>query len=441
MLNDHDIICLSSIDWDFIWQGHQEIMSTLAREGNRVLFVENTGVRTPNLRDLPRLRHRIRNWLRSTKGFRQEGENLFVYSPVILPFPYSPLARRINRWLLLQAIYRWMKATRFDRPIVWTFLPTPLTREVIKGLDPQLTIYYCIDDFASSSSQARKIIQSEQQLFREADLVFVTSEKLRQRAAEFNPRIHFFPFGVSFERFRAACESSDGVPDELRALPRPVIGYVGGLHQWVDQALVAQAAQRLPHASFVLVGPLQTDVSALARCPNVHLLGTKPHADLPRYIRMFDVGIIPYRLSNYTANVYPTKLNEYLALGIPVVTTDLPEVKRFNAEYGDVVTVVRDPEQFAEAIRESGRGSPADALRRVSVARLNSWAARIARMSDVIEETDHRPLGRIRSHVCSNGASDDDGVRSVGFQCECVFENQDRDQGASIYNHFRICCE
>ena len=95
-LTGKDILCISSIDWDFNWQGHQEIMATLAGQGNRVLFVENTGVRAPKLRDLPRLRRRLMNWLRSTKGFRQEAKNLFVYSPLILPFPYSRLSRRIR---------------------------------------------------------------------------------------------------------------------------------------------------------------------------------------------------------------------------------------------------------------------------------------------------------------------------------------------------------
>src|SRR5438128_5918826 len=86
-----DILCIWSIDWDFIWQGHQEIMATLAEAGNRVLFVENTGVRRPRFSDLPRLRHRLRNWWRGVMGFRQERERLFVYSPLVLPFPYSRL--------------------------------------------------------------------------------------------------------------------------------------------------------------------------------------------------------------------------------------------------------------------------------------------------------------------------------------------------------------
>ncbi len=382
-----DILCVSSIDWDFIWQGHQEIMATLAAQGNRVLFVENTGVRTPRLRDWPRLTHRLANWLRSTKGFRKERERLFIYSPVLLPFPYSPIARRINRWLLLRALQRWMRATAFHRPILWTFLPTPLTLELIRELDPELTVYYCIDDLASSSPAARRITRSETQLIRAADLVFVTSEKLRQRAAPLNPDVHFFPFGVDFEKFERARLDRQGAPEDLRGFGRPVVGYIGGLHRWIDQELLAETARRLPQCTFVLIGPPQADVSRLQRCPNVRLLGPRPHDALPSYAKAFDVGIVPYLLSDYTAHVYPTKLNEYLAMGLPVVATALPEIHRFNARHGQVVAVAKDAGEFAAAIQRAlTADAPGVAQRRIEVARANSWSARIAQMADLMAQ-------------------------------------------------------
>ena len=182
MLRGRDIVCISSIDWDFIWQGHQEIMATLAGQGNRVLFVENTGVRPPTFRDLSRLKHRLLNWWKSARGFREERENLFVYSPLVLPFPYSRLARVLNRVVLLRALRRWMRVMDMSRPIVWTFLPTPLTLDLVAGIDPEVTVYYCIDSFAESSYYARRIKKSERETLRRADLVFVTSSRLREHA-------------------------------------------------------------------------------------------------------------------------------------------------------------------------------------------------------------------------------------------------------------------
>ena len=388
MIQGKDLLCISSIDWDFIWQGHQEIMSALTAAGNRVLFVENTGVRAPQLKDLPRLKKRIRDWFRGTKGFRQEREHLFVYSPLILPFPYSRIARWINRFLLIRAIQRWMRAMGILRPIVWTFLPTPLVRDLIKAVEPLLTVYYCIDDLASSSPQARRITKSETQLLKEADLVFVTSEKLRQRAVQYNRHVHLFPFGVDFETFeRVRVDPDDDLPDELRSLPRPVVGYIGGIHQWIDQDLVLTVAKRMPEASFVFVGPPQTDLSRLAQAPNIHVLGAQPHTEIPRYAKGFNVAMVPYRLSAYTGHVYPTKLNEYLAMGLPVVATDLPEIRRFNTMYGNLVTIAQDPVHFAKAIEAAiTQQSPESVRERIEASRQNSWQVRIAQMSSLIEK-------------------------------------------------------
>jgi len=381
-----DVVCISSIDWDFIWQGHQEIMSRLAAAGHRVLFVENTGVRAPKVRDFGRVRQRIRNWWRGTKGFREERPNLFVYSPLVLPLPYSRLARVINRLILFSALRRWLRAIGFYRPVVWTFLPTPLAHDLIAELDPQLTIYYCIDDLASSSPGAKRIVPSEERLFQSADLVFVTSERLRVRAARFSRHVHLFPFGVNLERFEEARTHEGGVPGDMQAIARPIVGYVGGLHQWVDQDLVASVAARMPEATFAMVGPAQTDVSLLEGCANVRLFGQRPHAELPKYVKRFDVGIVPYRDTEYTANVYPTKLNEYLAMGLPVVATDLPEIRRFNASHGGVVQIASDADGFAAAIRSAlGNHPPGEIARRLQVAHENSWASRVAAMTGLID--------------------------------------------------------
>ncbi len=387
MAERRDVLCISSIDWDFIWQGHQEIMSSLAGAGHRVLFLENTGVRAPRLRDLPRLRQRLRNWARGTGGFREERPNLFVFSPIVLPLPYSRIAGWINRLFLVHSIRRWMRAVGFSRPVIWTFLPTPLAHALVDHLDPALTIYYCIDDLASSSPDARRITASEEAMFRRADLVFVTSEKLRARAAQHSSTVHLFPFGVRFDAFDQTRRARGETPADLAPLSRPIAGYVGGLHQWVDQDLIVEVARRLPEFAFAFVGPAQCDLSRLEACPNVRLLGGKPHTELPAYIRAFDVGLVPYRLSEYTTNVYPTKLNEYLAMGIPVVATDLVEIQRFNQDHGRIVGVAGNATQFAAAIQDAVR-SPArgEFERRVEVARTNSWQARIAQMSALIEQ-------------------------------------------------------
>jgi uncharacterized SAM-binding protein YcdF (DUF218 family)/glycosyltransferase involved in cell wall biosynthesis len=387
MLRGHNILCVSSIDWSEHWQIHQELMTRLAAQGNRVLYIENTGVRPPRVADLSRMRRRVVNWWRSTRGFRVERENLFVYSPLFLPFPYSRVAGWLNRVLLFRALTRWMQATGFTRPIVWTFLPTPLARSLIEQVSPKAIIYYCADDFSASSASARRIVESEKRLIRDADLVFATSERLRARAEALGGRVHRVPAGVNFDEFERTRASLDRPPDDLAALTKPVVGYIGALHQWFDQHLVATLAARLPNVSFALVGPAYEDVSQLAARPNVHLFGQRPHSDVPKYIKGFDVGLVPYRVSEYTASVYPVKLNEYLAMGIPVVATDIAEIRRFNEEQGNVITIAPDAEDFASAI-ERALGSPVDGDidRRIDVARRNSWASRMSTMTGLVEQ-------------------------------------------------------
>jgi len=385
VLTGQAILCISSIDWDFNWQVHQEVMSALAARGNRVLFLENTGVRTPTLHDLPRLRQRLRNWRRGVRGFRQEQANLFVYSPLVVPLPYSRLARWLNRAILVGALRRWMRAMGCARPIVFTFLPTPLALDLIRDLDPELTVYYCIDDLPSSSPASRRLGASETDMFRQADLVLVTAERLRERAARFREDVHLIPSGVSYPKFERARVSGEAAPTDVATLPRPVVGYVGGINRLIDGELLGRLAELLPHVNFALVGPVQGAVAGLAGRRNIHLLGPRPHDDVPRYIKAFDVGLIPYRLTEYTSHIYPTKLNEYLAMGIPVVATDLTEIRRFNAEHGDVVAVATGAADVAREIEAALASRPGAAEQRIEIARRNSWEERIGRMAGLIE--------------------------------------------------------
>jgi uncharacterized SAM-binding protein YcdF (DUF218 family) len=140
----------------------------------------------------------------------------------------------------------------------------------------------------------------------------------------------------------------------------------------------------IPH---VEIGPEQADVSPLRQLANVHLLGVRPHHQVPHYVKAFDVGIVPYRLSEYTAHVYPIKLNEYLVMGIPVVATDLAEIRRFNRETGDLVAVAADAGAFAGALARSIAEVAAGPMRerRIEAARRNSWTNRIADMSALME--------------------------------------------------------
>lgn len=391
------VLCLSSIDWDFIWQGHQEIMTRLGRQGHTVLFVENTGVRSPRLQDCGRIWSRLCNRWRGVAGFREVAPGVTAYAPLALPFPYFGPAIRFNAWMISRAVRRWLAAVGGDAPVAWTFLPTQLARAVLQEIEPKLTIYYCIDNFLASSEEARKVAESEEALFREADLVFVTSHELQSRAQRFRERAELFPFAVNFEAFEKFRKQPMAEPADLAKIPRPRIGYLGGLHQWVDFPLLAGVARALPEMQFVLIGPEQADLSSLHGIPNLHLLGAKPHALLPAYLGGLDVATIPYRLTDYTRNVYPTKLNEYFAMGLPIVATPLPEVEAYNREFRDLVAIAHDTGEFVEKIRLCLQKGQDFLEERIEAARANSWATRVEAMQRLISEKLSRAVPAPRS--------------------------------------------
>ncbi|MBF0273910.1 MAG: YdcF family protein, partial [Nitrospinae bacterium] len=398
MLKNQDIICISSIDWDFIWQGHQEIMATFAAHGNRVLFIENTGVRAPReIKDVQRIFKRLKNWFQSTNGFRKERENLYVFSPIVLPFPYSSIARSLNKTLLLFLIKRWQKAMNFHSPVIWTFLPTALVLEIVNNIHHKAFIYYCIDSFIDSSAGAKKIQQTERKVMSLADAVFVTSHKLMDYAKENNNNVGFFPFGVSLEKFEKTRDSETNIPEDLQSIPKPIIGYIGGLHQWVDFTLIKEVAEHNKDKSFVLVGPEQVDVSEVKGVDNIYLLGKKEHDLLPLYIKNFDCCLIPYRIAPYTDNVYPTKLNEYLSMGKGIVSTNLKEVRYFKEE-NDVVEIAETAGEFSDGIRKIlDKNNKTIQQHRIEASKDNSWTVKIGKMSEIITKIVHEKRARSES--------------------------------------------
>jgi len=393
MLKNENIICISSIDWDFIWQGHQEIMSAFAKNGNRVLFIENTGVRTPKLRDMSRLKKRAVNWFKSTKGFRKEFDNLFVYSPVVFPFPYSKLASWINRRFLIEPLKRWMKAMSFRDPIIWTFLPTSITLDIVDEFDDKkLLVYYNIADFDALTDNPKKLRKMENILIERCDLIFAQGEAIADKCKKMNSNVHIFPFGVNeavFEDFLS--RNVKEVPADIEGVRKPVIGYVGGIHKHVDVPLIKYMATCHPEWSIVLVGPKQINTEDLDDIANIFSLGKKEFKELPAYINRFDVCTIPYVVSDYTKTVYPTKLNEYYIMGKPVVSTALPEVEAVNRDNNNITFIGRTHEEFVKCVEKAlAPGSAEMSSARVAVARKNGWAERIQNMSLLMEKAIER---------------------------------------------------
>ena len=387
MLRGASIVCLSSIDWNFNRQNPQEVSHAFAERGNRVLFIENTGVRSATLRDLPRLWSRFLHWWHARGGAKQVATDIKVLSPLVLPFPYSPAAVSVNTRVLLRSLRRW--AGEGDGPlIVITFLPTPLARELIAELNPALVIYYCIDRLAESSLAARKVVPSERKLLAEADLVLVTSKLLYRMATELSSHVSVVASGVRMDEFERARQSRAQAHPAFSGLDHPIVGYVGSLRSSTDVALLISAARLAPDLQFVLVGPRFVDVASLAAQPNVRIIDAIPHTEVVNYMVRFDVGVLPYLINEFTAGIMPVKLKEYLAAGLPVVSTRLPEVCNFAEEHRGLVRFAGSTDEFVAALRAALADNSATAVqRRIAVARKYDWNDQMERMMELVEQS------------------------------------------------------
>jgi glycosyltransferase involved in cell wall biosynthesis len=269
---------------------------------------------------------------------------------------------------------------------VFTYLPTHNALRLIELLrgPGSIVVYYCVADFSQLSDLGAAIFDIEAELARKADLVFVQGPAFAKRLAGLNPRIHEFKSGVNLELFDAARGYEPA--GELAGRPRPIVGYTGGIHRHVDLGLVRHLARALPDATIALVGPTQTDMAAVAAEPNVVVLPARPIAEIPALIRSFDVGIIPYARTAYTETVYPTKLYEYLAMGIPVVATALPELARLELPRA-ALRLAADGDEFVAAVRDAlARHDPLTADDRVRLAETHDWGVIVHRMAELIAE-------------------------------------------------------
>jgi glycosyltransferase involved in cell wall biosynthesis len=375
MITDRNIICFSN-DWHSDPTSKHQIMRILSRS-NRILWVNSIGLRRPSLekRDMGRMLSKVRSF---SRGLERVNDNLFVFTPIVVPFHHSTLAQGMNAAALKLSLEYYVRKLDMRNVIYWSYLPN--VHYIIKRMRPGLIIYHCVDEWSKFSFIDPDIVEKERALCRMADLVLVSARELFKSKSPYNPNTHYVSHGVDYAYFHEA--PLDEAPPEMIGIGKPVAGFFGLIHEWIDLELLDYLIRKNPAVSFVFIGKQSVDVSKLAAHPNAHFLGQKRYDELVRYARRFDVGLIPFRINELTVNVNPIKLKEYLALGIPVVSVNLPEV----SAYGQVVRVADGYEAFDAALKEelSGRhkASPEEIDR---VARGETWDRKVEEISTLVE--------------------------------------------------------
>jgi hypothetical protein len=187
--------------------------------------------------------------------------------------------------------------------------------------------------------------------------------------------------GVDFEHFASAWKTDLPIPYELADIPKPLVGFFGLVHHWIDVDLISRVAAMRPGYSFVLIGDCKVDVSNLRRLPNVHLLGRRDYSALPAYCARFDAAILPFMQSAMTVSINPVKMYEYLAAGLPVVSTPLPESSRFPT----AIHIARTPLEFALGCDAAVAIGKRDAARISGLVQNDTWTARVEQLSGHVE--------------------------------------------------------
>lgn len=369
-------------DWHEDPTSNHHVLRELART-RRVLWLNSIATRKPQLassRDLGKIGRKLREFGRGAQNVEND---LWVATPLALPFPHSAVARAVNRQILRATI----RALRLQLGIrefqLWTFLPN--VADYVGSLGEQLAVYYCVDEWSMFGYLDRvQTVAAERELLAKVDAVFAINHALAETKRAVNPHTFVSPHGVDHDAFARALDDATPIPADLAALPAPRLGFYGTLRDWVDLELIAAVARARPRWSIALIGQQLTDLTAVRGLPNVHVLGQKRHDELPAYCKGFAAGLIPYRIDERMPFVNPLKLREYLSAGLPVVSTPVPEVTRY-AHLG--VQVASNASEFIAAIeRALAEDSPGARRARSEAMRDETWSARVAQVAARIEE-------------------------------------------------------
>lgn len=335
------MIYLAPVDWMSIRQRPQQLALRFSQH-YALKYVNAVGLRSVRLGDLGRVLSRV-------SGVQAEPAPFPVVNPRYAPLlGWPPLDQFNRRWLFDQL--QGLLPAEQEPWILWIGAPSLLAESLLEHARPSLVVYDCMDHYAAfhrGRTRAR-IERTEQAIVERADLTFATSQGLVERLREFSSSVHLAPNGVDLARF--AVERSAEPPAWRQTLRGPVVGYHGTVGDWLDFPVLQWLADRRPDWSFVVIGPNGTRRSRqFFSRPNVHALGPIPYGELPEHTAWFDVGIVPFEHNDVTRYVHPIKALEYLAAGLPTVSTELPDLVHLAAS----IRFAETPQQWLAAIEDS----------------------------------------------------------------------------------------
>jgi UDP-galactopyranose mutase len=355
-----DLVCLSHLRWNHVFQRPNHLMSRAARD-RRVFYVEEP-------------EHG------PSAGLRMSSVDGVTVVVPILPDGLESADETLILTGLVADLFR-------DRAIhdPWLWYYTPLALAWTGGLPRSVVVYDCMDELSAFRFAAPDLVARERELIDRADVMFTGGRSLFEAKRALHPNIHVFPSSVDTAHFGQARMAGPDPADQA-SVAHPRIGYFGVIDERIDLGLLAAAATARPDWQLVLVGPVaKVDPADLPQAPNIHWLGRKEYADLPAYLAGWDVAVMPFAINESTRFISPTKTPEYLAGGVPVVSTAIADVVD---PYGDagLVSIASDAGSFVDAIEHALRADPAPVIARADqLLAAQSWDKTWKAMSALIE--------------------------------------------------------
>ncbi|MGI5911226.1 MAG: glycosyltransferase [Syntrophomonadaceae bacterium] len=379
-LENQDILCIAGVDFEPLWARTQQLMWRMP-DSNRIIYVEAPISFLSPFKD-PSLWYKWSLW---RKGLRKIKDNLYLYSPPLL-FPGANRWRwvnRLNQWLMAWVLKKVCSTVNFDQPLLLTYLPN--TVDLLGKLKEVLVVYDCVDEHSAFQGFNPRLVKAmEIELLQKSDLVLVTAQPLYNDKARYAQQIHLLRNAADVKHFRTALDESLPVPDDVKDIPSPVLGFIGRIKEWIDLELIHQVAKTRPDWSIIMVGPVEidADITPFKGLANVHFTGSRSKEELPGYLKKFDVCLNPFRASELSQAVNPLKFYEYLASGKPIVSTPMPEMDMLNG----VVEIGAGRDQFIAAVERALDDTPAKIQRRLTLAEKNSWENRVQTLSNLIAQ-------------------------------------------------------
>ena len=362
-----DLICVSHLRWNFVFQRPQHLMSRYAK-GRRVFFVEE-----PLFDDEAHPRISM-----------ETHDGVTVVVPKF-PKTYGPDQAILAQRAVMNQLIETNAITGY---VLWYY--TPLALKFTDHLKPAVTVYDCMDELSAFKNAPAELVALEQKLLRRADVVFTGGHSLYEAKKHRHQNIHAMPSSVDVAHFGAA-RRVDGDPADQQGVPKPRLGFFGVLDERLDIPLLTGLAEARPDWQIVMIGPVvKIDPADLPRLPNIHYLGPKKYEELPQYIGGWDLALLLFARNEATRFISPTKTPEYLAAGKPVISTSIRDVV---SPYGDrdLVRIADSVPDFVRACEAALQEPPeprrvrADVFLR-SMSWDRTWAKTAAFVDAVLEE-------------------------------------------------------